>query len=108
MPFAMLEPVTLPGGRRDRKERWIRMSQPRALVLRAPGTNCDEETAAAWSAAGADVETWHVGRILEDPTALDRFGVLTIPGGFSYGDDLGAGRILATRLAVLGEAIGRF
>ncbi|HEX8201227.1 MAG TPA: phosphoribosylformylglycinamidine synthase I [Isosphaeraceae bacterium] len=84
------------------------MAQPRALVLRAPGTNCDEETAAAWAAAGAAVETWHVGRILEDPQALDRFGILTIPGGFSYGDDLGAGRILATRLAGLGEAVGRF
>lgn len=84
------------------------MSQPRALVLRAPGTNCDEETAAAWSLAGAAVETWHVGRILEAPGALDRFQILTIPGGFSYGDDLGAGRILATRLAGLGEAIGRF
>jgi phosphoribosylformylglycinamidine synthase subunit PurQ / glutaminase len=84
------------------------MPQPRALVLRAPGTNCDEETAAAWERAGAAVETWHVGRILEAPGALERFQVLTIPGGFSYGDDLGAGRILATRLAALGESIGRF
>src|SRR3954468_3721036 len=80
------------------------MPQPRALVLRAPGTNCDEETAAAWSLAGAAVETWHVGRILDDPAALGRFGILTIPGGFSYGDDLGAGRILAVRLAALGQA----
>jgi phosphoribosylformylglycinamidine synthase subunit PurQ / glutaminase len=84
------------------------MAQPRALVLRAPGTNCDEETAAAWSLAGAAAETWHVGRVLEAPGALDRFQVLTIPGGFSYGDDLGAGRILAVRLAALGEALGRF
>jgi phosphoribosylformylglycinamidine synthase len=43
------------------------MPQPRVLVLRAPGTNCDEETAAAWTAAGAAVETLHVGRILEAP-----------------------------------------
>jgi phosphoribosylformylglycinamidine synthase I len=86
----------------------ILMPQPRALVLRAPGTNCDEETAAAWSLAGAAVETWHVGRVLETPGALDRFQILTIPGGFSYGDDLGAGRILATRLAALGESIGTF
>jgi phosphoribosylformylglycinamidine synthase len=85
------------------------MPHPRAILLRAPGTNCDEETAAAWQAAGADVETWHVGRVLEDPRALDRFQVLTIPGGFSYGDDLGAGTILATRLATaLGDALRRF
>src|ERR1700722_12837578 len=85
------------------------MPHPRALVLRAPGTNCDEETSAAWHRAGATVETWHIGRLLETPHALDRFQILTIPGGFSYGDDLGAGRILATRIATtLGEALRRF
>jgi phosphoribosylformylglycinamidine synthase len=85
------------------------MVQPRAIVLRAPGTNCDEETATAWELAGAKVETWHVGRLLEAPHALDDFAILTIPGGFSYGDDLGAGRIFATRLgSVLGDALRRF
>lgn len=84
------------------------MASPRALILRAPGTNCDEETAAAWERAGASVETWHVGRVLETPEALDGFGVLTIPGGFSYGDDLGAGRILAIQLDALGDALSRF
>lgn len=84
------------------------MPRPRAIVLRAPGTNCDEETAEAWERAGALAETWHVGRLLESPRALDDFQVLTIPGGFSYGDDLGAGRILATRLAsVLEDALRR-
>jgi phosphoribosylformylglycinamidine synthase len=78
------------------------------LIVRAPGTNCDEETSAAWVAAGADVATWHIGRLLEDPTQLDAFQVLTIPGGFSYGDDLGAGKILAMRLeTVLGDAVLR-
>jgi phosphoribosylformylglycinamidine synthase I len=74
------------------------MARPRVLILRAPGTNCDEETAAAWDAAGARVETWHIARALEAPDGLDRFQAVTIPGGFSYGDDLGAGRIFATRL----------
>ena len=85
------------------------MALPRAIVLRAPGTNCDEETAAAWERAGAEVETWHVGRLSRHPRLLDRFQILTIPGGFSYGDDLGAGRILATRLGTfLGDALRRF
>jgi phosphoribosylformylglycinamidine synthase len=85
------------------------MARPRAIVLRAPGTNCDEETAAAWERAGAVVETWHVGRLVESPGSLDAFQILTIPGGFSYGDDLGAGRILAARLGtVLGESLRRF
>src|SRR5690349_19913644 len=82
---------------------------PRVIVLRAPGTNCDEETAAAWQLVDARAETWHVDRLLEDPRKLDGFQVLTIPGGFSYGDDLGAGRILATRLShALGDALHRF
>jgi len=85
------------------------MPKPRVLVLRAPGTNCDEETAFAWQRAGAEAETWHVGRVVESPGALDSFQILTLPGGFSYGDDLGAGRILATRLGtVLGDALRRF
>jgi phosphoribosylformylglycinamidine synthase subunit PurQ / glutaminase len=85
------------------------MARPRAIVLRAPGTNCDEETAAAWERAGAVAETWHIGRLLETPHALVGFHLLTIPGGFSYGDDLGAGRIFATRLGtVLGDALRRF
>jgi phosphoribosylformylglycinamidine synthase len=85
------------------------MPRPRAIVLRAPGTNCDEETSAAWERAGAEVETWHVARLLEAPRGLDAFQILTIPGGFSYGDDLGAGRIFATRLGtVLDDALRRF
>jgi len=87
----------------------LSMATPRAIVLRAPGTNCDEETALAWTRAGASVETWHIARLLEDPSILDSFQILTIPGGFSYGDDLGAGRIFATRLGtVLGDALRRF
>jgi len=85
------------------------MSAPRALILKAPGTNCDEETAAAWTLAGAEVETRHIARVLDEPHALDAFQILTIPGGFSYGDDLGAGRIFASRLgSVLSDALHRF
>lgn len=84
------------------------MASPRALILRAPGTNCDEETAAAWEKAGAVVETWHIGRVFESPESLHDFGALTIPGGFSYGDDLGAGRILAIQLDALGDVLARF
>ena len=85
------------------------MASPRALILKAPGTNCDEETAAAWSLAGAVVETRHVSRVVADPGSLDHFQILTIPGGFSYGDDLGAGRIFASRIGTaLNDAMYRF
>ena len=85
------------------------MTPPRALILRAPGTNCEEETARAWRLAGADPEIAHIGRILEEPGKLEAFQILTVPGGFSYGDDLGAGRIFAIRLAAkLGDSLTRF
>jgi phosphoribosylformylglycinamidine synthase len=85
------------------------MAQPRAIVLRAPGTNCEEETADAWERAGAIAVTRHINRLIEAPENLDQFQILTIPGGFSYGDDLGAGRIMASRLAtVLSDGLRRF
>jgi phosphoribosylformylglycinamidine synthase len=74
------------------------MTSPRVLVLRAPGTNCDEETAYAFEKAGAVAERVHVNRLIENPTLKDRYQILCVPGGFSYGDDIAAGRILATRL----------
>lgn len=74
------------------------MAVVRVLVLRAPGTNCDEETQFAFELAGAAVERLHLNRVLEDPRALARFQILCFPGGFSYGDDLAAGRIFANLL----------
>ncbi len=74
------------------------MSPPNVLILRAPGTNCDQETAFAFEQAGARTELVHVNRLLEDPRLTSRFQVLCIPGGFSYGDDVAAGRILANQL----------
>lgn len=74
------------------------MPRPHALILRAPGTNCDLETAFAFETAGAATETLHVNRLLESPALLDRFQILCIPGGFCYGDDVAAGQILAVQM----------
>jgi len=74
------------------------MARPNVLVLRAPGTNCDAETAFAFERAGAKAELVHVNRLLETPTLFSRFQILCIPGGFSYGDDVAAGRILANQI----------
>ena len=70
----------------------------RILVLRAPGTNCDRETAYAFEGAGAVTTAMHVNALLEKPNTLQRCQGLVIPGGFSYGDDLGAGTVLGTLL----------
>ena len=74
------------------------MPRPHVLILRAPGTNCDQETAFAFETAGATTETLHVNRLLESPAVLDRFQILCIPGGFSFGDDVAAGQILAVQM----------
>lgn len=74
------------------------MAQPRILVLRAPGTNCDGETAFAFERAGGRVERLHVNRLLESPALVGDFQILCLPGGFSYGDDIAAGRILGNQI----------
>lgn len=75
------------------------MTKPIAVVVRAPGTNCHEETAAAFEAAGATAELTRLRDVLADPKSLDDKQIFCIPGGFSYGDDLGAGRIFASKLS---------
>ena len=74
------------------------MSQPRTLVLRAPGTNCDLETAYAFERAGARCDRRHVNELLEYPRLCSEYQILCLPGGFSYGDDIAAGRILGNQL----------
>jgi len=85
------------------------MANPRVLVLRAPGANCDEETEFAFTKAAAVAERVHINRLREEPAILHRYQILEIPGGFTYGDDVAAGKILANQLAhFLGEPLRRF
>ncbi|MGD9721397.1 MAG: phosphoribosylformylglycinamidine synthase subunit PurQ [Pirellulales bacterium] len=74
------------------------MAQPRVLILRAPGANCDAETEFAFERAGGLPQRLHVNRLLEAPRQLADYQILCIPGGFSYGDDIAAGRILGNQL----------
>lgn len=85
------------------------MPAPRVCVLRAPGTNCDVETAFAFDSCGARSERLHLYRLLERPALLDEFQILCVPGGFSYGDDIGSGVVFASQLrAHLADAFARF
>ena len=85
------------------------MASPRVCVLRAPGTNSDIETAHAFDMCGATSERVHVFRLLENPSLLGDFQILCIPGGFSYGDDIGAGVIFSRQLrGQLGNSISEF
>jgi phosphoribosylformylglycinamidine synthase I len=83
--------------------------KPRTLVLRAAGSNCDGETAHAFELAGSSSELVHINRLLAEPSLLDAYQILAIPGGFSYGDDISAGRILANQIVHhLGDAVRGF
>ncbi|MEZ6131975.1 MAG: phosphoribosylformylglycinamidine synthase subunit PurQ [Planctomycetaceae bacterium] len=85
------------------------MVSPKVCVLRAPGTNCDVETAHAFQMAGGMAERVHLFRLLEDPQRLSQYQVLCIPGGFSYGDDIGAGVIFSRQLrGQLNDAMREF
>src|ERR687886_2044691 len=82
---------------------------PRVLVLRAAGINCDEETAAAAALAGGRPERIHVNRLAGGECNLLDYAALIVPGGFSYGDHLGAGKLLAVDLIHrLGEQLAAF
>jgi phosphoribosylformylglycinamidine synthase len=74
------------------------MGRVRVLVIRAAGINCEDEVMHCWGLAGADPVLLHVNELAQRPALLDDFSVVTIPGGFSYGDDLGAGALLAQRV----------
>lgn len=85
------------------------MAAPKALILRAPGANCDLEAEFALQQAGAQPERVHVNRLREQPRLLQSYQLLLIPGGFTYGDDVAAGKILATQMSnFLSDALHRF
>ena len=85
------------------------MADVRALILRAPGANCDLEAAFALEQAGAKPERVHINRLRERPSLLHDYQLLLIPGGFTYGDDVAAGKILAVQLQTfLAETLYQF
>lgn len=82
------------------------MTQPRALIITAPGTNRDADIAFALAHAGAQPEIMPLIALREQPQVLRGAQLIVIPGGFSYADALGAGRIFAWELRqIVGEGI---
>ena len=74
------------------------MKAPKVLILRTAGTNCDCETASAFEMAGAKPVPVHVADLRSGKVRLMDYAIVALPGGFSYGDDIGAGRILANEI----------
>jgi len=87
----------------------INKNQVRVIVLRTAGTNCDVETAYAFEHFGAQADLVHINRLFGHEVALKDYHILAIPGGFTYGDDIISGRILANELRLrLSDALRRF
>jgi phosphoribosylformylglycinamidine synthase I len=74
------------------------MATARAIVLRAAGINCEAESREACLKAGFQADVHHVNRVFERPALLHEYQFCIVPGGFSYGDDLGAGKVLANEI----------
>lgn len=87
------------------------MSQGRAkvIVLRTAGTNCDAEAVFAFESCGAQAQAVHINQLFDGHVRLKDWHILVIPGGFTYGDDIESGRVLANELRLrLGEDLCRF
>lgn len=74
------------------------MSKPKACILRSDGTNCDEDLFHAFEKAGAKPQLVHVNELRNKEKKLKDFQILALPGGFSYGDDIASGKVLAVEL----------
>lgn len=72
--------------------------KPKVIVFSGYGLNCEEETKFAFVEAGASVDIVHINDVIENPKILDKYQILAMPGGFSYGDDTGSGKAYGNRL----------
>lgn len=81
----------------------------KVIVLRTAGTNCDIETAHAFRRHSAEVDLVHINEVKTKKKRLSSYHILAIPGGFTYGDDVAAGRILANELKFkIGNELKKF
>ena len=74
------------------------MSAPKVAVLFGFGINCDHETAAVFNLVGGAAERVHVNHFISGQRSLEDFQILAVPGGFSFGDHLGSGRLMGNRM----------
>ena len=70
----------------------------KVLILYGYGINCDNETQRGFDIAEAETEKIHINQLISREKRLKNFQILAIPGGFSFSDDIGAGKVLATKI----------
>lgn len=87
----------------------MKRQQIKALILTGDGINCEAETALAFTELGAQAEIIHISDLIEKKEKLKESQILALPGGFSFGDEIGSGQILALKLKyALGEELKKF
>ena len=85
------------------------MRDVRSLVLCGHGINCEDETQYALRLAGAKADKVLVDQLIAEPGRLDDCEILAFPGGFSWADDLGAGKALAIEFKhKIGDSLERY
>ena len=72
--------------------------KPKVCILKSDGTNCDVELFYAFEKFGGDPDYVHVNELRDKSKKLKEFQIIALPGGFSYGDDVISGKILAVEL----------
>ncbi len=84
------------------------MKRPKAIILRGTATNCDIETANSFRYVGAEPELVHINQLLAGEKKVLDYDIMAFPGGFSYGDDISAGKIYAVKMSKLAKDFGAF
>ncbi|MDR1474643.1 MAG: phosphoribosylformylglycinamidine synthase I [Endomicrobium sp.] len=85
------------------------MKKVKALILKTAGTNCDYETQTAFELCGAAADVVHINSLVEKKNKIFEYDILVFPGGFSYGDDIASGKILANEIKnKLGDKVKKF
>jgi len=76
----------------------MKKQKPKVLIIRTAGTNCDIETEYAFKKVGGSTERVHINQFINGTRSFTEFNIIAIPGGFSYGDDIASGKILANEI----------
>ncbi len=82
--------------------------KPKAIILRGTATNCDIETFNSFKYVGAEPELVHINQLLSGEKRVLDYDLMAFPGGFSYGDDISAGKIYAVKMARLSGDFSKF
>lgn len=74
------------------------LMEPNALILTGYGINCEKESKLSFEKVGGSASIFHINELLGNPSLLENFNMFFIPGGFSFGDDLGSGKVYGNKL----------